>query len=62
MDELISQNIQPIEDEAQNANTVPSSHWGLITGRTIPIPEDRIVEVTEEEMESMLRHGCTRVD
>lgn len=38
-----------------------SSHWGLITGRTISIPEDRIVEVTQEEMESMLKNGCKRV-
>jgi predicted phage terminase large subunit-like protein len=40
----------------------PSSHWQLITGRTIAVPEDRIVEVTEEEAVSMIQNGCKRVD
>ncbi len=39
-----------------------SSHWGLITGRTVLIPVDRIVEVTEEEAVSMTQNGCKRVD
>ena len=39
-----------------------SSHWGLITGRTVLIPADRIVEVTEEEAVSMTQNGCKRVD
>ena len=39
-----------------------SSHWGLITGRTVLIPGDRIVEVTEEEAVSMTQNGCKRVD
>jgi predicted phage terminase large subunit-like protein len=39
-----------------------SSHWGLITGRTVLIPADRIVEVTEEEAVSMTQNGCKRVN
>jgi hypothetical protein len=36
------------------------SHWQLITGRTVAIPADGIVEVTEEEALSMT--GCKRVE
>ena len=39
-----------------------SSHWGLITGRTVAIPPDRIIEVTNEELEAVLRNGGRRVD
>jgi predicted phage terminase large subunit-like protein len=44
--------------------TVPgeSSHWILITGRNVSIPEDRIIEVTEEESIAVLRAGGRRVD
>jgi predicted phage terminase large subunit-like protein len=38
-----------------------SSHLILITGRTIAIPEDRIVEVTEEEAVWMIPNGCRRL-
>jgi predicted phage terminase large subunit-like protein len=39
-----------------------STHWILITGRTILIPLDRITEVTAEESVSILRQGGKRVD
>jgi predicted phage terminase large subunit-like protein len=39
-----------------------SSHWGLITGRTVAIPPDRIIEVTYEELAAVLRNGGRRVD
>ena len=39
-----------------------SSHWILITGRAVNVPESRIVEVTQEEMRSMIQQGCQRVD
>ena len=39
-----------------------SSHWGLITGRQVVIPPDRIIEVTNEELEAVLRNGGRRVD
>ena len=39
-----------------------SSHWGLITGRTVAIPPDRIIEVTEEELGAVLRNGGRRLD
>ena len=38
------------------------THWTLITGRTILIPADRIVEVTAEESVSILQQGGSRVD
>jgi len=53
------------QDPNKNARVeVPpgSSHWGLITGRTVLIPADRIVEVTEEEAVSMTQNGCKRVN
>ena len=37
------------------------SHWTLITGRTVAIPLDRIIEVTEEELPSALQNGGKRV-
>jgi predicted phage terminase large subunit-like protein len=39
-----------------------SSHWILITGRAVNVPDTRIVEVTEEEAGSMIQQGCTRMD
>jgi predicted phage terminase large subunit-like protein len=39
-----------------------SSHWSLITGRMVMIPEDRIIEVDEEELEAVLRNGGQLVD
>jgi hypothetical protein len=39
-----------------------SSHWYLITGRQVAIPPDRIIEVTEEELESVLQNGGKRLD
>jgi len=39
-----------------------STHWILITGRTILIPLDRITEVTAEESVSILQQGGKRVD
>jgi hypothetical protein len=39
-----------------------SSHWGLITGRMVLVPADRIVEVTEEEAVAMTGNGCRRLD
>jgi predicted phage terminase large subunit-like protein len=39
-----------------------STHWILITGRTILIPPDRITEVTAEESISILQQGGKRVD
>jgi len=38
-----------------------TSHWQLITGRMVLIPSDRIIEVTEEEIISVLRNGGNRV-
>jgi hypothetical protein len=34
----------------------------LITGRTVNVPENRIIEVTEEEIVSILQNGGSRVD
>jgi len=34
----------------------------LITGRTVGVPADRIIEVTEEEYKPMRNWGCKRVD
>jgi hypothetical protein len=39
-----------------------SSNWQLITGRMVAIPLDRIIEVTEEEIVSILQNGGKRVD
>jgi predicted phage terminase large subunit-like protein len=39
-----------------------SSLWSLITGRWVAIPEDRIIEVTQEELTSVLRNGGQRVE
>ena len=39
-----------------------SSTWQLITGRSVWIPVDRIIEVTEEEADGILRNGGKRVD
>jgi hypothetical protein len=39
-----------------------SSHWYLITGRQVAIPPDRIIEVAEEELESVLQNGGKRLD
>jgi predicted phage terminase large subunit-like protein len=39
-----------------------TSHWILVTGRTVLIPEDRIIEVTKEEMIPILQNGGRRVD
>jgi predicted phage terminase large subunit-like protein len=41
---------------------IGSSHWYLITGRKVAIPPDRIIEVTDEELPSILRNGGERVD
>ena len=38
-----------------------SSHWILISGREVPIPADRIIEVDEEELPSILRNGGQKV-
>jgi hypothetical protein len=38
-----------------------ASHWSLITGRQIPIPLDRIIEVTEEELLPVLQNCGERV-
>jgi predicted phage terminase large subunit-like protein len=38
------------------------SHWILITGRAVNVPESRIVEVTQEEATPMLQQGCNRAD
>jgi predicted phage terminase large subunit-like protein len=38
-----------------------ASHWILITGRAVNVPDTRIVEVTEEEAVSMIQQGCTRM-
>ncbi len=65
--------IQYYKNEAARLSRVPnknvrvevppgSSHWGLITGRTVLVPADRIVEVTEEEAVSMTQNGCKRVE
>jgi predicted phage terminase large subunit-like protein len=40
----------------------PSSHYQLITGRTVAVPEDRTIEVTEEELIPLLQNGARRVD
>lgn len=39
-----------------------SSHWTLITGRSVAIPENRIIEVTQEELPSVLGNGGQKVD
>jgi predicted phage terminase large subunit-like protein len=39
-----------------------SSHLSLIFGRTVSIPNDRIIEVTEEEIVSILQSGGKRLD
>jgi hypothetical protein len=39
-----------------------SSTWYLITGRQVAIPEDRIIEATEEEAISIFRAGGKRVE
>jgi hypothetical protein len=39
-----------------------SSTHILITGRQVSVPENRIVEVTEEEFISLRAHGAKRVD
>ena len=38
-----------------------ASHWILVTGRAVNVPDTRIVEVTEEEAVSMIQQGCTRM-
>jgi hypothetical protein len=40
----------------------PSSTYFLITGRQVNIPEDRIIEVTEEELIPILQAEGRRVD
>jgi hypothetical protein len=41
----------------------PSTTYYLITGRCINIvPDDRIIEVTKEELIPLLQHGAKRVD
>ena len=50
----------------QNKNTrvlIPPgpSHWE-INGRSMLIPEDRILQVTEEEARTMIGNGCRRVE
>jgi predicted phage terminase large subunit-like protein len=39
-----------------------SSTWILITGRSVSIPVDRIVEMTEEEATAMVANGGRRMD
>ena len=39
-----------------------SSTYYSITARQVPIPEDRIIEVKEEELVSALQSGGKRVD
>lgn len=39
-----------------------SSTYQLITGRQVNVPDDRIIQVTEEELAPLLQHGATRVD
>jgi predicted phage terminase large subunit-like protein len=39
-----------------------SSTWIFSGGRTINVPDSRIVEVTQEEAKSMYPHGCQPID
>jgi predicted phage terminase large subunit-like protein len=39
-----------------------ASHWYLITGRRVLIPQDRVIGVTEQELECVLQNGGKRVD
>jgi predicted phage terminase large subunit-like protein len=39
-----------------------SSTWILITGRSVNVPDSRIVEVTREEAASMIQQGCILLD
>jgi predicted phage terminase large subunit-like protein len=55
---------QPLEGERPMIRVkVPNeaSHWSLITGRQVAIPQNRIIEVTEEELPSILQNGGKRV-
>ena len=40
----------------------PASTYILITGREVNVPDDRIIEVSEEELIPLLQHGATRVE
>jgi hypothetical protein len=40
----------------------PSTTYQLISGRQINVPENRIVEMTEEEFRPLVNGGATRVD
>jgi predicted phage terminase large subunit-like protein len=39
-----------------------SSTWTFSGGRSVNVPESRIVEVTQEEAKSMYPYGCTPID
>jgi hypothetical protein len=39
-----------------------SSTWIFSGGRTINVPDSRIVEVTQKEAKSMYPHGCQPID
>jgi hypothetical protein len=39
----------------------PSTTFTLITGRVITVPENRIVEMTEEELRPLINLGARRV-
>jgi predicted phage terminase large subunit-like protein len=38
------------------------SHWQFMDGSTVLIPQDRIVEVNQEDVGPMTHRGCLRVD
>jgi predicted phage terminase large subunit-like protein len=40
----------------------PASNYQSITGRMINIPDDRIIEVTQEELKPILQIGARRID
>lgn len=40
----------------------PASHYQLITGRVILVPDSRIIEVTQEELIPLLQNGAKRVE
>jgi hypothetical protein len=39
-----------------------STTYTLITGRVITVPENRIVEMTEDELKPLINIGARRVD
>jgi hypothetical protein len=54
--------LRPNPNKKVRVEALPDgSHWITFTGRTVQIPTDRIVEVTEEEA-AYLPHGYRRLD